>query len=94
MSISFKEDIRSVTDLKRKTREILEHVHNSGRPLILTVNGKADAVLIDVEVYERQLKAVNLSKLLLEAEKDVAEGNVRPVSEFLEEFKHDHEIQG
>ena len=92
MSISFKNDIRSVTDLNRNTREILEQVQQSGRPLILTVNGKAYAVLIDVEVYEKQLKATNLAKLLLEAEMDVTQGKVRPVDSFLKEFKRDHKI--
>jgi prevent-host-death family protein len=56
------EDIRSVTELKRNTREILDHsreildhLHATGRPVILTVNGRADAVLLDVRVYERYL---------------------------------------
>jgi hypothetical protein len=35
--VNFSEDIRSVTDLKRHTREILDHVHASGRPVVLTV---------------------------------------------------------
>ena len=47
MAIRPTDDIRSVTDLKRKTREILDQIHKTGRPVILTVNGKADAVLMD-----------------------------------------------
>jgi plasmid stabilization system protein ParE len=35
--MDFAEDIRSVTDLKRHTREILDHVHATGRPVVLTV---------------------------------------------------------
>lgn len=46
--ISLSEDIRSVTELKRNTRAILDHLHATGRPVILTVNGKADSVLLDV----------------------------------------------
>ncbi|MFN7097218.1 MAG: type II toxin-antitoxin system Phd/YefM family antitoxin, partial [Gammaproteobacteria bacterium] len=51
MSINILEDIRSVTDLKRHTRELLDQVHQTGRPIILTVNGKADAVLLAAETY-------------------------------------------
>ncbi len=51
--ISLSEDIRSVTELKRNTRDILDHLHATGRPVILTVNGKADSVLLDVHVYEK-----------------------------------------
>ena len=92
MPISFAEDIRSVTDLKRHTREILDHVHQSGRPLVLTVNGRADSVLIDAKVYEKQLKAMNLARLLSEAEAQIATGQTRPARGFLDEFKNAHKI--
>jgi prevent-host-death family protein len=62
VSLSLAEDIRTVTDLKRHTREILDHVHQTGCPLILTVNGRADSVLMDAAVYEKQLQAVAVVK--------------------------------
>ena len=92
--ISPSEDIRSVTDLKRKTRDILDHLHATGRPVILTVNGRADSVLLDVRVYERHLQAGNLAKLLAPAEREVEAGRTRPVREFLKEFKRAKKIQG
>ena len=58
------DDIRSVTDLKRKTREILDQVRRTGRPVILTVNGKADAVLMDAKTFETRLAAGNLAREL------------------------------
>jgi prevent-host-death family protein len=64
MGISFTEDIRSVTDLEQNTRQILDHMHKTGRPVILTVNGKADAVLIDAQKFEKHLKVSNLARLL------------------------------
>lgn len=83
MSINLADDIRSVTDLKQHTREILDHVHQSGRPVILTVNGRADSVIIDAKVYEKQLKAMNLARLLSEAKTQVAAGQTRPARVFL-----------
>lgn len=87
------DDIRSVTDLKRNTREILDHLHKTGRPVVLTVNGRADAVLIGAKSYEKQLKAMNLVRLLIEAEEDVAAGRVRPARAFLKEFKRAYKIR-
>ena len=81
------EDIRSVTDLKRHTREILDHIHATGRPVVLTVNGRADAVILDAAVYQKHLQAANLARLLVPAEAEVAEGRTRPVRAFLREFK-------
>ena len=87
MSLRPSEDIRSITDLKRNTKEILSQVHRTKRPVVLTVNGKADAVLMDTKTYEKQLKASNMARLLARAEEDVAVRRTRPIRTFLKEFK-------
>ena len=92
MNISYKEDILPVSELKKNTRRVLEQVRRTQRPVILTVNGKASSVLIDVDSYERQMKALSLSSLLLEAEKDIKENKIRPVDSFLKEFKRDQSL--
>ena len=92
MGIKFSEDIRSVTDLKRNTRSLLDHVHKTGRPVVLTVNGRADAVLMNAKAYEVYLSAVNLARELVSAEKDVTAHRVRPAHAFLKEFKRAHSI--
>jgi prevent-host-death family protein len=45
MAISITEDIRSITELKRNTNAVLEQIHKTKRPVILTVNGKAETVI-------------------------------------------------
>ena len=92
--MNLSEDIRSVTDPKRNTREILEQIHKTGRPVVLTVNGRADAVLMDAKSYEKQLRAINLARLLAEGEEDIAAGPTRPARAFLREFKNAHKIRG
>jgi len=86
------EDIRSVTDLKRKTKEILSQLHRTRRPVVLTVNGKADAVLMDTKTYEKHVKAANMARLLPRAEEDVAAGRTRSMRSFLKEFKHARKV--
>lgn len=92
MAFSISEDIRPITDLKKHTREVLDQVRKTGRPVILTVNGRADAVILDAKTYERHLKASNLARLLGPAEADVAVGRTRPMRAFLREFKNAHKI--
>jgi prevent-host-death family protein len=92
MTMKLIDDIRSVTDLKRNTREILSQVRQTGRPVILTVNGKADAVLMDAKTYEQHLSASNLAKLVAPAEDDVRSGRTRPIRTFLREFKRVRKI--
>ncbi len=88
------EDIRSVTDLKRKTKEILSQVHRTKRPVVLTVNGKANAVLMDTKTYEKHLKAGNIARLLVRAEEDVTAGRTRSMRSFLKAFKHARKVSG
>lgn len=92
MSVSLTEDIKSVSDLKKKTREIFKQMHRTGRPIIVTVNGKPDAVLFNAEVFEKKLKALNLGVLLAEAKAEIKKGCVRPAREFLKEFKHSAKV--
>ena len=92
MSLNLSEDIRSVTELKRKTKEILSQLHRTRRPVVLTVNGKADAVLMDTKTYEKHLMAGNMARLLARAEEDIAAGRTRPIRSFLKEFKHARKV--
>lgn len=44
------------------------------------------------KVYEKQLKAMNLARLLSEAEAQIATGETRPARTFLNEFKKARKI--
>ena len=45
-------DIRSLSDFKRKTRSFLEQLREEGRILILTVNGKAELVVMNPATFQ------------------------------------------
>jgi prevent-host-death family protein len=86
------EDIRPLADLEQNSSEMLKQLRKTGRPIVLTVKGKADAVLMDAKTYEKHLRAANLLRLLAPAEADVAGGRVRSVRSFLKEFKSARKI--
>jgi prevent-host-death family protein len=46
-------DIHSLTDFKRNTPEFLGQLRQTGAPVVLTVNGKAELVVQDVRSYQR-----------------------------------------
>ena len=92
MPLSLTEDVKTVSELKKNLRAVLEQIRETGRPVVITVNGKPDAVLIDVETYERKLKALNLVGLLAEGEEDIRRGRTRSSSAFLKEFKRAKKI--
>jgi prevent-host-death family protein len=44
-------DIRSLSDFKRNTSELLDRLKKSGDPLVLTINGRAEVVVRDAEAW-------------------------------------------
>ena len=92
MTLSITKDIRSITDLKRNTNSVLEQINKTKRPIVLTVNGKAEAVLLSAEEYEKIANAFNLLKLLVPAEEDINNNRYKEARAFFKEFKRDKKI--
>lgn len=44
-------DTRSLSDVKRITLELLEHLKKTGNPFVVTINGRAEVVVQDAEAY-------------------------------------------
>jgi PHD/YefM family antitoxin component YafN of YafNO toxin-antitoxin module len=53
--MNLSQDIHSLTDFKRNTPEFLRLLKESGHPLVLTINGKAELVVQDAVSYQRLL---------------------------------------
>ncbi len=49
--IDLTQDIHSLTPFKRNTSGLMKLMRKTGRPLVLTVKGKAKAVLLDAGSY-------------------------------------------
>jgi PHD/YefM family antitoxin component YafN of YafNO toxin-antitoxin module len=46
------EEVRSVTEFQRNTKAYLGHIKKSKKPLVLTVNGRAEAVVQSAAGYQ------------------------------------------
>jgi len=46
-------DILSLTEFKRRSAELLAEMKRENRPLVLTVNGRAELVVQDAKSYQR-----------------------------------------
>jgi prevent-host-death family protein len=51
--IDVTQDIHSLTTFKRNTSGLMKQMKKTGRPLVLTINGKAEAVLLDATAYQQ-----------------------------------------
>jgi prevent-host-death family protein len=72
--MKYSEAIEPVTKLKTSSRELILKAKASERPVIITQNGKATAVLQDIESFERQRDALLLLKFLARSDEELREG--------------------
>lgn len=70
------EDIRPVTYMKTRSSELLHTVGENKRPIVITQNGEAKAVLVDIESYEKQKEALLLLKVIAQGEEDIKNGRL------------------
>ena len=92
MQLKITQDILSITELKKHTSNILQQIHNTKRPVILTVNGKAEAVLIDASEFERMTVALDIMQKLAKAEMDIKAGRTEDAKTFFKRFRSEKNI--
>ncbi len=78
-------EIHSLSDFKRHTSDFVEQLEETGRPLVLTVNGEAKLVVQDAASYQKMVEALEDAKTL-RAIAEMKAGKGRPAGEFFEEL--------
>lgn len=81
------EDFRTISELKHHTREVMTHAKQTGRPVVVTVDGKPEAVLMDAATFEKQQQAFHLAALVARGEADVRAGRTQPADEVIRELR-------
>lgn len=74
-------DIEPVTTLRRDAASLIARAREKSSPIVITQNGRATAVLVDVASYERQRKAMLLLKIIAQGERDYAAGRTHTLEE-------------
>ncbi|HSU13156.1 type II toxin-antitoxin system Phd/YefM family antitoxin [Longimicrobium sp.] len=83
-------DIYPLTDFTRNTREHIARLRETGRPAVLTVNGRSELVVQSAEAYYRLLEVVDRAETILVIQRgraDVAAGETMPLDEAFGEIR-------
>ena len=89
-------DIQSLTTFRRRSGDFMKQLKKSKRPVVLTVKGKAAAIVQDAEAYQRLLDiaaGADAEEGIRQGLKDAKEGKVRPARKFFAEFEAKHGIR-
>jgi prevent-host-death family protein len=63
-----------ITDLRQDAATVLRRVRGSNEPVVITQRGRAAAVMMSAEAYERSEHDRELLRLLAQGEKEIAAG--------------------
>ena len=78
-------EIVPITDLRQDSSAVLKRLRSSREPVIITQRGRAAAVLLSVEEYERTENERQILLLLARGEKEIAQGEGHTLDDVLAE---------
>ena len=82
--------IHSLTDFQRNTKEHIERLKDTGKPEILTVNGKSEIVVQDAESYQKVMDYIDQLEAIAGIKRglnEVLEGRTKPTSQAFKSIK-------
>jgi prevent-host-death family protein len=88
-------DIQSLTTFRRRSGDFMKQLRRNKRPVVLTLRGKAAAIVQDAEAYQRLLDIAaqaDAEEGIRQGLDDVAHGRTRPAREVFDEIRRNHDI--
>ncbi len=89
-------DIHSLTDFKKKTSQFIEQLKQTGEPVVLTINGKAELVVQDAAAYQRLRELAEEAELLEgihQGLEDMEAGRTVSLNDFKKHVRTKHGFQ-
>ena len=83
--INLSRDIQSLSTFKRNTNELIIQMKETGNPVILTINGKAELVVQDAQSYQKLLNSIEYLESIIGIQKgleDIANGDTQPLDQY------------
>jgi hypothetical protein len=83
-------DINSLSNFKRNTPEFLRQLKESGHPVVLTINGKAELIVQDSASYQKLIELADRAERIEALESsinDMKAGKVIPAADVLAEMR-------
>lgn len=83
-------DIHSLSDFQRNTKEHVLRLKESGQPTVLTVNGKAELVVLAAEAFQALADKIERAEAVEGIRRGLADaeaGKLRPVREAVEAIR-------
>jgi prevent-host-death family protein len=87
MAINLRENVKPISYIKTNAAQMMKYVNERKNPVIITQNGEAKAVLMDIETYQDTEDAFALMNIIKIAEKDINNGNVKKADDVFKDIR-------
>ncbi len=85
--------IKPISYLKAHTAEIVRKLGEQGEPMVITQNGEAKVVILDIESYEQTQETMALLKILALGMRQIEEGKVLPAEDVIRRLRERQEAR-
>jgi len=75
MAVNLATDIKPISYIKTNAADMMKYINDRRKPIVITQNGEAKAVLVDIQTYQETQDAFALLNLIKIAEKDIQNGD-------------------
>lgn len=79
--MKFSTQVKPISYLKSHAAEIIKNISESREPMLITQNGEAKLVVMDVRSYEEHEETLALLKLLTLGNREIEQGHFRAADE-------------
>ena len=74
MNVNYKTDIKPISYIKTNAADMMKYVNDNRNPIIITQNGEAKAVLMDIDSYQNMQNAFTLLNIIKISEDEMKRG--------------------
>jgi prevent-host-death family protein len=83
----FSTQIKPISYVKTHAAELLDRINEEREPIIITQNGEARAVLVDVRTYEESQESMALLKILAIGNQEIETGKTRLLKDVIHDLR-------
>ncbi len=87
--MKFSTQVKPISYLKSHAAEIVKDISESREPMLITQNGEAKLVVMDVKSYEEQEETLALLKLIALGNREIDQGHFRPAEDVFADLDKD-----
>jgi PHD/YefM family antitoxin component YafN of YafNO toxin-antitoxin module len=87
-------NIHSLTDFLRHHKRHLQRLKRSQQPSVLTLNGKAEVVVLDAKAYQAMMEAMETQKGIAEGLASMERGLGEPAETVFSRLRKKHGFKG